>query len=173
MYSLKKIATLGGDYGDVVVNASRQNSLSKVDGHHFVLSVYPALSWKDAELCGITRARIIETWDRNEHFALHLLLPSLTIGQISELGCQVIGNSKDTAARPDIHVHVRCAPKNLWGEDGNIARVVDDARKPRLIAVDVLNEVGIVGDEQVTILDSLYPPRKKRLDYSGMKPFIT
>jgi hypothetical protein len=141
----------------IVVNLSRINSMEKVGGFHLALSVHPAMSWRDATELKITGEHLAVLWKSVEREALDLLFPEMPPETRAILACATSSNSEFTAQRPDLHAHVQVATPEQWKR---VRRMVDDARKPREIASEALGEAGIVGDEQIAILNKLYPVKE-------------
>ncbi len=119
----------------VGVCKSRINSLEKVDGYHFALSVYPPLSWDEGRKRRIVGENLSLLWREVESEALEALLPELSPEERAELRCATSSNAEGTAQRQDVHAHVQVATKSEWSS-GRIRRMVDDARAPKLLMAE-------------------------------------
>jgi hypothetical protein len=121
----------------VVVNLSRINSLEKVGGVHFALSVEPPMPWAKAAELKIFGEELALTWKMVEPEALALLLPNLTADELAEIACATSSNSEFTAQRKDVHAHVQATTKAVWASK-KIRRMVDDARAPNIVAEEAI-----------------------------------
>ncbi len=119
----------------VTATMSRKNSMAEVGGWHIALGTVPTVPWSDAREYGLMAEHLSVVFRTHEAPVLAVLFPEKSEEELGLLACSTGHNSEFTANRPDVHAHVQVASKAVWAS-GNVRRMVDDARAPKLLMAE-------------------------------------